>query len=54
VNDRGRRLMAGTDDWLRTGNGIDRWIGGVHLEGPDAQWRWDNVSRTLVQSSAGP
>ncbi len=24
-------------------NGIDRWLGGVHLQGPDAAWRWDGV-----------
>ncbi len=25
-------------------NGIDRWLGGVHLQGTDAAWRWDGVN----------
>ena len=24
-------------------NGIDRWLGGVHLQGTNAAWRWDGV-----------
>lgn len=24
-------------------NGIDRWLGGVHLQGANAAWRWDGV-----------
>ena len=30
-------------------NGIDRWLGGVHLEGKNAAWRWDSV--TLVATA---
>jgi hypothetical protein len=29
-------------------NGIDRWLGGVHLMGGDALWRWDGKRRRLV------
>lgn len=31
-------------------NGLDRWIGGVHLSA-DNQWRWDPAARTLVSVS---
>ena len=26
-------------------NGVDRWVGGVHLHGPEARWRWDEGHR---------
>src|SRR5205814_9828925 len=26
-------------------NGIDRWLGGVHLQGAEARWRWDEKNR---------
>lgn len=29
-------------------NGIDRWVGGVHLKGESVPWRWDRAGRTLV------
>jgi hypothetical protein len=29
-------------------HGIDRWLGGVHLHGHDAQWRWDPDRDRLV------
>jgi hypothetical protein len=30
-------------------NGIDRWLGGVHLIGRDrSPWRWDAWRETLV------
>jgi Domain of unknown function (DUF1835) len=36
----GRAVLAGDVDHVAL-NGIDRWIGGVHLSGPEAAWRWD-------------
>ena len=42
VTDFGRRVIAGKADAISF-NGIDRWIGGVHLEGyspPRRQFRW--------------
>lgn len=30
-------------------NGIDRWLGGVHLSGDIAEWRWDRASGRLVK-----
>jgi hypothetical protein len=36
----GLRVHKGTEDYIRV-RGIDRWLGGVHLCGTEAQWRWD-------------
>jgi len=43
----GTRVLAGRDDHLRL-NGIDRWIGGVHLRGHDPGWRFDEGTETVV------
>jgi hypothetical protein len=50
LNDRGRRLLAGDDDWFGEGEGErDVWIGGVHLRaGTDPLWRWDRARQALV------
>lgn len=29
--------------------GFDRWVGGVHVEGPRAAWRWDAAEGVLVR-----
>jgi hypothetical protein len=29
-------------------NGIDRWVGGVHLQGPEARWRWDEGTESIT------
>ena len=29
-------------------NGLDRWIGGVHLTGNSVPWRWDRSAGTLI------
>jgi len=43
----GRQVLEGRADWIRW-NGIDRWLGGVHLQGRDVPWRWDTDRRRLV------
>jgi hypothetical protein len=43
------RVLDGELDYVRT-YGIDRWIGGVHLQGHDVPWRWDDARETLVRS----
>jgi len=43
----GEKLLAGDADWIR-GRGIDLWLGGVHLHGRDAAWRWDEAEQQLV------
>jgi hypothetical protein len=43
----GRRVLGGRADAVAL-NGIDRWIGGVHLKGKDIRWRWDDPSKGIV------
>lgn len=43
----GRDVLATYVDHVRL-NGINRWLGGVHLEGNEARWRWDERRSTLL------
>jgi hypothetical protein len=43
----GLRVLAGQEDWIAIRGGIDLWLGGVHLHGREASWRWDRESRRL-------
>ncbi|TMR37226.1 hypothetical protein ETD85_08695 [Nonomuraea zeae] len=43
----GARVLAGEADHVEL-NGVDRWIGGVHLTGRDVRWRWDEGRETLT------
>jgi hypothetical protein len=43
----GQDVLDGRDDWVRI-HGIERWLGGVHLHGSEAQWRWDAERDRLV------
>lgn len=45
--DTGTRVLAGRQDHL-TRNGIDRWIGGVHLSGHHVPWRFDEGTETIT------
>lgn len=47
VTDTGRSVLGGKADHI-TLNGIDRWIGGVHLLGHRVRWRWDERIREIV------
>jgi len=51
LTDTGRAVLDGRADWIRL-NGIDRWLGGVHLHGADAQWRWDAEAGRLRRTGA--
>jgi hypothetical protein len=42
----GRRVLAGSDDHIAL-NGVDRWIGGVHLSGRTVPWRWDEGTESV-------
>jgi hypothetical protein len=44
----GREVLEGHDNWVRI-RGIDRWLGGVHLQGTEAVWRWDARAGRLVR-----
>ena len=48
LTDDGRRVAAGNADWIAL-DGIDRWLGGVHLVGRDVPWRWDVRAGRLVR-----
>jgi hypothetical protein len=42
----GGEVLAGRADHVRL-NGINRWLGGVHLLGNEALWRWDERAGVL-------
>jgi hypothetical protein len=44
----GRAVLEGQEDRIVV-NGIDRWLGGVHLQAGDV-WRWNDAKATLVRS----
>jgi hypothetical protein len=48
----GREVLACERDWIEMG-GSDRWVGGVHLEGGTAQWRWNPDTRRVVEAKSG-
>jgi hypothetical protein len=48
LTDTGARVLAGEADQIAL-NGIDRWIGGVHLHGRHVPGRWDDGTETIVQ-----
>ena len=43
----GRRVLGGEADHVVL-NGLDRWVGGVHLHGPTAPWRWDEGTESVI------
>jgi hypothetical protein len=48
LTDTGRAVLTGRLDRVAT-CGIDRWLGGVHLQGRDDIWRWDDARRRVTQ-----
>lgn len=50
LTDTGRRVLAGLADHVGV-NGVDRWVGGVHLRGRDVAWRWDEGVEAVVPSA---
>lgn len=44
---KGRAVLDGEVDRI-AGEGIDLWLGGVHLTGEDSPWRWDSESARFV------
>jgi hypothetical protein len=50
ITDHGRRLFNGESDRVAV-YGIDRWLGGVHLEGKSVMWRWDGERDRVVPGS---
>jgi hypothetical protein len=50
ITESGRQVIEDRADHIEL-NGIDRWLGGVHLKGDRARWRWDRASKRLVNQS---
>ena len=48
LTDIGARVLAGAADHV-TLNGVDRWIGGVHLRGHHVPWRWNDATETITR-----
>jgi hypothetical protein len=48
ITDAGTQLLSGKADWIKLSGGVNRWLGGVHLNGQQPQWRWDHVKKTLT------
>ncbi|MBV8844741.1 MAG: sigma-70 family RNA polymerase sigma factor [Bryobacterales bacterium] len=48
ITEAGRKVLQGRADRIDL-NGIDRWLGGVHLTGEEGAWRWDSRSARIVQ-----
>jgi hypothetical protein len=44
-------VLKGKTDFVVL-NGIDLWLGGVHLHDKNNLWRWDQQSGTMVFSSS--
>jgi hypothetical protein len=49
ITEHGRAALAGEEDFV-VRNGIDLWLGGIHLHGQEAAWRWDEDSQQLLIS----
>jgi len=49
ITEFGKAVLAGEEDFVRR-NGIDHWLGGVHLVGSEAPWRWDEQAQELLVS----
>jgi len=47
LTEAGRRVLDGAADHVEL-NGVDRWIGGVHLLGREVSWRWDDGVEAIV------
>ncbi len=49
LTDAGERCLRGEADHVAL-NGVDRWIGGVHLLGREVRWRWDDGVEAIVRT----
>jgi len=49
VTDAGRSALTGRLDRVES-SGIDRWLGGVHLQGRQGIWRWDEPAQRVTRT----
>src|SRR3954469_18934123 len=50
--DTGRAVLAGDADRAALVP-LDRWVGGIHVTGPDPAWRWDRATGRAVSGTGG-
>jgi hypothetical protein len=48
----GRAVLAGEADRAALVP-LDRWVGGIHVTGPDPAWRWDRATERAVSARGG-
>jgi len=53
ITEKGKAVLAGQDDFVKS-NGIDLWLGGVHLSNEKTVWRWDEQNRRIVRGEELP
>ncbi|HEY6047098.1 MAG TPA: DUF1835 domain-containing protein [Pyrinomonadaceae bacterium] len=51
IPEQGKRVLSGEDDCVLL-DGIDLWLGGVHLRGETSAWRWEDATGKLVSGFA--
>ncbi len=51
LTETGERVLRGDADHVAL-NGVDRWVGGVHLVGRELRWRWDDGLEAIVGGAA--
>ncbi|MBB6637529.1 DUF1835 domain-containing protein [Cohnella thailandensis] len=51
LTDFGKSVKDGKEDWIAK-RGIDRWYGGVHLQGDTPRWRWDSFLQVIHDSGS--
>ena len=49
ITEHGKAALNGNEDFVIK-NGIDIWLGGVHLDGKEAAWRWEEQGQMLLVS----
>ncbi len=47
LTDAGRAVLASREDRVAL-CGLDRWLGGVHLESGGRVWRWDDARQRIT------
>jgi hypothetical protein len=52
LTDTGREVLAGDADRAAL-LPLDRWVGGIHITGPEPAWRWDRRAGRAVSASGG-
>ena len=50
ISEYGKAVLAGEEDFVNS-NGIDIWLGGIHLVGSETHWRWDEQAQELLVGS---